>query len=240
MKRFVLLLSLISLIIFSSLTIYFNSYLFDDELNAKTVFINAPRLLYWGSRGDDVKEVQRRLKNWGYYTGSVDGIYGEKTYRAVRLFQQKNGLTVDGVVGPKTAAALGIYLGSTTSKSTSESQNRDDNIYLLGRAVYGEARGEPYIGKVAVAAVILNRVESPKFPNTIAGVIYQPGAFTAVSDGQINLTPDEEALRAARDAMNGWDPSYGSLYYWNPATATSKWIWSRTKVIEIGKHWFGN
>ena len=243
MRKVVLFTSVLALIIFSSLTVYINYDVSKNEdLDTKAVFKAAPRILYWGSRGEDVKEVQTRLKNWGYYTGRVDGIYGEKTYRAVRLFQQKNGLSVDGVVGPKTAAALGVRLGggTATRAATSQSQGREDNVYLLGRAIHGEARGEPYVGKVAIAAVILNRVDSPKFPNTIASVIYQPGAFTAVSDGQINLTPNEEALKAARDALNGWDPSYGCLYYWNPATATSKWIWSRKKVIEIGKHWFGN
>lgn len=198
----------------------------------------APRILYWGSTGQPVKDVQYRLRQWGYYEGDVDGIYGSRTYRAVRRFQRNNNLSVDGIVGPKTASAIGIRLDNAGSVAASTS--RDDNVYLLGRAIHGEARGEPYIGKVAVAAVILNRVDHPSFPNSIAGVIYQPGAFTAVSDGQINLAPDDESLRAARDALNGWDPSYGCRYYWNPATSTSKWIWSRKVIIKIGKHWFGN
>ncbi|EOD01682.1 spore cortex-lytic enzyme [Caldisalinibacter kiritimatiensis] len=242
MKKVVLFISILALISLSIYTFYIDNSLENiaenKNLEAYAEKLTAPRLLYWGTRGDDVREVQRRLRNWGYYDGAVDGIYGPRTYSAVREFQRKNGLAVDGVVGPQTAAALGIYLGPTQG-TTSRGVSRNDNVYLLARAVHGEARGEPYIGKVAVAAVILNRVEHPKFPNTIASVIYQPGAFTAVSDGQINLAPDDESLKAARDALNGWDPSYGSLYYWNPATSTSRWIWSRNVIIKIGKHWFG-
>ena len=180
----------------------------------------------------ETRLVQQKLKNWGYYTGNVDGIYGSKTRSAVRLFQQKNGLAVDGIVGPKTAAAIGF-----TIKSDDNSVSNND-LYLLAKCVYAEARGEPYEGQVAVAAVILNRVESASFPNTISGVIYQPGAFTAVSDGQINLSPNDTAYKAAQDALNGWDPTYGCLYYYNPATATSSWIWSRQTVVTIGKHVF--
>lgn len=180
----------------------------------------------------ETRLVQQKLKNWGYYTGNVDGIYGSKTRSAVRLFQQKNGLAVDGIVGPKTAAAIGF-----TIKSDDNSVSNND-LYLLAKCVYAEARGESYVGQVAVAAVILNRVESEKFPNTIAGVIYQPYAFTAVSDGQINLEPDQTAYNAARDALNGWDPTYGSLYYYNASTATSSWIYSRKTVVTIGNHVF--
>lgn len=202
-----------------------------------------PKILYWGSTGQEVKDVQWKLLQWGYYNSAVDGIYGTLTFNAVKKFQSKNGLGVDGVVGPETAAALGLYFGEAggdVGGGDTAGVSRDDDIYLVARAIHGEARGEIYVGKVAVAAVILNRVEHPSFPNTIASVIYQPGAFTAVSDGQINLKPDAESLKAARDAMNGWDPTYGCRYYWNPATATSKWIWSREVVIKIGKHWFGN
>ncbi len=199
-------------------------------------------ILYWGSTGNKVSEVQSKLKQWGYYDGPIDGHYGAKTFEAVKHFQRKNGLSVDGMVGSQTAAAMGITLDggvppSSYQPSRAGGDNRGD-VYLLARAVYAEARGEPYIGKVAVAAVILNRVRSPSFPNTIAGVIYQPGAFTAVSDGQISLAPDDEALRAARDALNGWDPTYGAIYYYNPAIATSSWIWSRPVHIVIGKHKF--
>lgn len=179
------------------------------------------------------KQIQTKLKRWGYYTGAVDGIYGPKTKQAVRYFQSKNGLAVDGIVGKKTAAAMGLSLSPSSSSSISSS-----DLNLLARCVYAEARGEPYTGQVAIAAVVLNRVKSPSFPNTISGVIYQPWAFTAVNDGQINLTPNDTAYKAAQDALNGWDPTYGCIYYYNPATATSSWIWSRKVVLKIGKHNF--
>lgn len=195
-----------------------------------------------GSRGTVVKTIQTKLKRWGYYTGSVDGIYGAKTKSAVQYFQRKNGLTADGIVGNATAKAMGITLsgsGTTSSANTTKpSSISNSDLYLLSCCVYGEARGESYTGKVAVAAVILNRVASSKFPNSISGVIYQAGAFTCVSDGQINLGTNDECTRAAQDAMNGWDPSGGALYYFNPATATSKWIWSRPQIVTIGKHIF--
>ena len=188
----------------------------------------------YGSRGEEVKKIQQKLKNWGYYNGTVDGVYGSKTVEAVKQFQRKNGLTADGIAGTKTLNALGINTGSGTS---SKSSNNSD-LNLLSHLVYGEARGEIYKGQVAVAATVLNRVADSRFPNTIAGVIYQSGAYTAVSDGQINLSPDTNAKKAAQDAINGWDPSLGSIYYFNPNTATSKWIWSRPQVITIGKHIF--
>lgn len=187
----------------------------------------------------NIKAVQTALKNAGYYKSTVDGAWGTKTMCAVMAFQSDKGLTVDGVVGASTERALGISLvnGGTSSNVTAGNISQSD-LTLLARAVHGEARGEPYTGQVAVAAVILNRVKSSKFPNTISGVIYQAGAFTAVSDGQINLTPNESAYSAARDALGGWDPTGGCLYYYNPATATSKWIWSLTVHIRIGKHNF--
>ena len=194
-----------------------------------------------GSTGAVVKTIQTKLKRWGYYTGAVDGIYGAKTKSAVQYFQRKTGLTADGIVGNATAKAMGITLsgGSTsTGTTTNPSSISNSDLYLLSCCVYGEARGESYTGKVAVAAVILNRVKSSKFPNSISGVIYQQGAFTCVSDGQINLGTNDECTRAAQDAMNGWDPSGGALYYFNPATATSKWIWSRPQIVTIGKHIF--
>ncbi len=181
------------------------------------------------------KTVQTKLKRWGYYTGSIDGIYGAKTKAAVKSFQRKNGLTADGIVGPKTAAALGMTISGSSSSGTSQSSN---DLHLLAKCVHAEARGEPYTGQVAVAAVILNRVKSSSFPNTISGVIYQPYAFTAVNDGQINLSPNSTAYKAAQDALNGWDPTYGCLYYYNPKTATSSWIWSRQTVVTIGNHIF--
>ena len=190
----------------------------------------------YGSRGSEVRTIQEKLKRWGYYTGGVDGIYGSLTVSAVKKFQQKNGLTVDGIAGTKTLRAMGIYSSSSSSSGSSSTNSNDLN--LLSRLVYGEARGEPYNGQVAVGAVIMNRVKSSKFPNTIAGVIYQRGAFDAVSDGQINLNPDSTAKKAAQDALNGWDPSYGAIYYFNPSTATNKWIWSRPMTVTIGKHRF--
>lgn len=190
----------------------------------------------YGSSGQTVKNIQTKLKRWGYYNGSIDGIYGSQTRQAVRYFQSRNGLSVDGIVGTKTANAMGITLTGTAS--TSQGGYSSSDVYLLAKLIYGEARGEPYTGQVAVGAVVLNRVKSSKFPNTISGVIYQPYAFTAVDDGQINLTPNETAKAAARDAMNGWDPTNGCLYYYNPSTATSKWIWSRPIVTTIGRHNF--
>lgn len=183
----------------------------------------------------DIKEVQKRLKKWGYYTGAVDGINGPQTIAAVKKFQKKYGLTQDGVVGPLTAKKMGITLSSKASSSSTYNSN---DRYLLAKVVYAEARGEVYTGQVAIAAVVLNRVKDSRFPNTIAGVIYQPWAFTAVNDGQINLEPNQKAYQAADDALNGWDPTYGSVYYYNPATATSKWIYTTKKVTQIGKHVF--
>ena len=188
----------------------------------------------YGSRGTEVRTIQEKLKRWGYYSGSVDGIYGSQTVSAVKSFQKKNRLTVDGIAGTQTLKAMGI----TSSSSSSSSSNNSSNVNLLARVVYGEARGEPYTGQVAVAAVVLNRVKSSKFPNSISGVVYQSGAFDAVADGQINMTPDTTAKKAAQDALNGWDPSYGAIYYFNPSTATNKWIWSRPMTVTIGKHRF--
>lgn len=192
-----------------------------------------------GSTGSLVREIQQKLKDWGYYKGSVDGIFGNRTMYAVQDFQKKHGLTPDGVVGPATAAKLGVNLNRASSgTSGGSSSTGSNNVYLLAQLVHGEARGEPYIGQVAVAAVVLNRVDSAQFPNSIAGVIYQPGAFTAVSDGQINLAPDQNALRAARDALNGWDPSNGSLFYYNPAKTSNKYMLSKPVLLVIGEHNF--
>ena len=189
----------------------------------------------YGSTGSEVRTIQDKLKRWGYYTGNVDGIYGSQTVTAVKKFQQKNGLAVDGIAGPKTLNAMGIMSSSSSSGSTSSNSSA---VNLLARLIYGEARGESYTGQVAVGAVVLNRVKNSSFPNTIAGVIYQKGAFDAVADGQINLTPNSTAIKAAQDALNGWDPSYGAIYYFNPSTATNKWIWSRPMTVTIGKHRF--
>ena len=187
-----------------------------------------------GSRGSTVRTIQTKLKNWGYYTGSIDGIYGAKTKEAVKYFQRKNKLTVDGIAGAKTLSAMGIY----ENNSSTSSNYSDADVALLARLIYGEARGESYVGQVAVGAVVMNRIKSASFPNTMAGVIYQSYAFTAVDDGQINLAPDATAKKAAQDAMNGWDPTYGALYYYNPRTATSAWIFSRKTTVTIGNHVF--
>jgi len=187
----------------------------------------------YGSRGDEVIKIQTKLKRWGYYNGNIDGIYGSQTLAAVRWFQSKNGLAVDGIAGPKTLAAMGIF-----SSSSSNTTNSSSDLNLLARLVHAEARGEPYTGQVAVASVVLNRVKSSSFPNSVAGVIYQSGAFSVVNDGQINLTPNATAKKAAQDAINGWDPSYGAIYYFNPKTATNKWIWSRPVTVTIGNHRF--
>lgn len=192
-------------------------------------------VLKMGSSGSQVRTLQTKLNNWGYNAGKVDGIFGSSTREAVKRFQRKNGLTADGIVGAKTAAALGMTI---SSGSSSNSSYNSSDVYLLAKCIYAESRGEPYLGQVAVGAVILNRVRSSSFPNSISGVIYQPYAFTAVSDGQINLEPNSTAYSAARDAMNGWDPTNGCLYYYNPATATSSWIWSREVRLTIGKHKF--
>ncbi len=197
----------------------------------KPTFSNAEATSVYAATAD-IKEVQTRLKKWGYYTGAVDGINGSKTIAAVKKFQKKYGLTQDGIVGPLTAAKMGINVSKSQSSSTYNSNDR----YLLAKVVYAEARGESYTGQVAIAAVVLNRVRDSRFPNTVSGVIYQPWAFTAVNDGQINLEPNNKAYQAADDALNGWDPTYGSVYYYNPKTATSSWIRSTRYVTTIGNH----
>ena len=193
-----------------------------------------------GSKGSDVVKVQQRLIKYGYLDGSADGRYGEATRQAVLYFQRKNGLTQDGRVGPATAAALGVTLsgGSSSVSASSSSSYVSSDHRLLAKLVYAEARGEPYKGQVAVAAVVLNRVASSSFPNTVSGVIYQSGAFTCVSNGSINNTPDSNCIRAALDALNGWDPTGGCLYYYNPKTAKDQWIFSRTVQTVIGNHSF--
>jgi len=201
-------------------------------LNLSVITDNSSRetLSYYGSSGKEVIEIQKRLKAWGYYRGPIDGKYGYQTYQAVRYFQSKNGLKVDGIAGKQTLYALGLPTGTSSTTNS--------NIDLLARLIHGEARGEPYEGMVAVGAVVLNRVADSRFPNTIAGVIYQKGAFDVVTDGQINLPPNDTSYKAAQDALNGWDPTYGCIYYYNPATATSKWIWSRPIIVKIGNHNF--
>ena len=187
-----------------------------------------------GSRGERVALIQQRLKDWGDYQGAVDGVFGRGTYNAVVRVQRRSGLTADGRVGRKTAAALGVSLTGTVSAAL----YRESELSILARLVSGEARGEPYIGQVAVAAVVLNRVRSDDFPDTVSAVIFQPGAFDAVWDGQFDMPPTDSALRAARDAMNGWDPTGGCTYYYNPSTATNAWIWTRDVQLTIGRHAF--
>lgn len=213
----------------------YNDFFTDRSFN-DTAF---SMIVKYGSKGQDVKNVQYQLRKWGYYKGNIDGIFGWKTRSAVIAFQKKNGLKADGIVGNATLKALGLPVKKAAAKATTRGAvSRNNEVYTLAAAINGEARGEPYIGQVAVAAVILNRVDDPRFPNTIAGVIYQPGAFTAVADGQMYLQPNDSAFKAARDALNGWDPSGGAMYYYNPAKATSKWIWSRPIIKVIGKHYF--
>jgi N-acetylmuramoyl-L-alanine amidase len=185
-----------------------------------------------GSTGSVVTQIQTKLSQWGYYSGEIDGIYGSKTEEAVEFFQSKNGLTADGMAGPKTLEALGI------TSDSSETGGNNADLDLLARLISAEARGEPYIGQVAVGAVVLNRMEHPSFPNTMSGVIYQSGAFTCMVDGQFNEPVDPGCYKAAQDALNGWDPSGGAIYYFNPETATSAWIWSRPLIVQIGKHRF--
>lgn len=182
-----------------------------------------------GSTGSTVREIQQRLSNWGYYSYTIDGIYGSRTVAAVKKFQSNNGLAADGICGSRTLSAMGISPGSSQSSV---------DIDLLARLISAEARGEPYAGQVAVGAVVLNRMEHPSFPNTLAGVIYQAGAFTCITDGQFDEPVADSAYRAARDAINGWDPSGGAIYYFNPDTATSSWIWSRPLICKIGRHRF--
>jgi len=190
-----------------------------------------------GSQGDTVREIQKALKNNGYYSGEIDGIYGENTKAAVKNFQRDCGLTADGIVGSKTMKYLGIDAGTSSSAGGYGSLSEAD-FNLLARIISAEARGEPYMGQVAVGAVILNRVEHPSFPNTISGVIYQPGAFSCLYDGQVNASVSDSAYKAAREAINGSDPSGGAIYYYNPVKSTNQWIFSRPVITVIGDHRF--
>ena len=202
------------------------------------VAVNRPSAVVYqnGSSGEDVRLIQTKLRRWGYYSGEVDGLYGSKTAAAVRFFQQKNGLQSDGICGPQTLAALGISKSQSASVSTS---GRENDLYLLARIISAEARGEPYQGQVAVGAVVLNRVKHPSFPNSVSGVIYQPRAFSSVSDGNFASTPiPDSARKAAQDALNGSDPTGGAIYFYNPAKSSSAWIFSRPVVLTIGDHVF--
>jgi len=229
------------------------AFQFHRSMQSEETFSKA--IVKYGASGKDVSELQGRLKYLGYYHGRVDGIFGWKTLSSVKTFQWKFGMKTDGIVGSKTKVKLweatkrwSPEMTMDKPKSTSVSSSgltnsnhfglSSNDLRIMANAVHGESRGEPYVGQVAVAAVILNRVKSPSFPKTVNGVIFQPGAFTAVADGQIWLTPDATSQKAVRDALNGWDPTGGCIYYFNPATATSKWIWSRPQVKTIGAHIF--
>lgn len=214
MKRYKVAFCVVSLL--AILSVFTISYF---GLNKKSV---------WAYDSSYIYSAQEKLKELGYYDGVVNGVYDDATVVAIKNFQADHGIYVSGAVGGVTANALGIYMSSQDS----------NDLYLLAKCIHAEARGESYVGKVAVGAVILNRVASPDFPDTIYGVIYQPWAFTAVHDGQIDLEPEAASYQAATDALNGWDPTYGCLYYYNPATASSSWIYSRETVVTIGKHIF--
>ena len=190
-----------------------------------------------GSSGSMVSQIQTKLKNWGFYNGTIDGVFGSATEKAVKAFQKNHGLTADGKVGPITLEALGLQDAASSANQGGNSQISGD-VNLLARLISAEARGEPYQGQVAVGAVVLNRMNHPSFPNTMSGVIYQNGAFTCIVDGQFNQPVADISLRAAREALNGADPSGGAIYYFNPSTATNKWIWSRPLICVIGKHCF--
>ena len=195
---------------------------------------NISTLSHYGSTGSEVRQIQQKLKSKGIYTGAIDGVYGAKTMAAVRTYQKYVGLTADGVAGANTLRQLGI----TASSAGGVGKFTASDLNLLARVISAEARGEPYIGQVAVGAVILNRVGHPSFPNTLAGVIYQPGAFTCLTDGQFNATISVSAKRAAQDAMNGWDPTGGAIYYYNPAKTSNQWMRSRPVTKTIGSHVF--
>lgn len=219
----------ISILLMVILSISVISVLYLETSNAQT--------LAWGSSGEDVRLAQSKLKQWGYLDGSIDGTFGQSTYDAVIKFQKANGLTADGAIGPQTRAALGMPVKTPqTTVPASRGVSRSDDIHLLARTIHAESKGEPYVGQVAVGAVILNRMRHPSFPNTMAGVVYQPCAFEPVKNGAINEAPSDSAYNAARDALNGWDPTGGAIYFWNPATATSQWIWSRKITLTIGEH----
>lgn len=219
--KMTVLLLVFAVAITSVITLYQNTKRYDS----------VSTLSRFGSRGEEVRKIQQKLKNWGYYSGAVDGIYGTQTQKAVRWFQQKNGLTVDGIAGPKTLAAMGISSSSSGAYSSND-------IYLLAKVIAAEARGEPYTGQVAVGAVVLNRVEHSSFPDTISGVIYQSGAFSCVTDSNWNVAPTDTAKKAAQDAINGWDPSGGAIYYYNPAKTSNKFMLSRPVIVVIGNHRF--
>lgn len=196
--------------------------------------------LYWGSSGNNVSQVQQRLANWGYYKGPIDGIYGATTFQAVSNFQRKNGLPADGIVGAQTWNAMGLGTAPAPSPAYQPTKgvSASNDTVLLARAIHAEAESEPYIGKVSVGAVLLNRVTSPLFPQTLSGVIYQGKALESVANGRVNSQPNDDSVRAATEALNGWDPTYGCLYFWNPSKPVNPWIWTRQIIVQYGSHVF--
>lgn len=206
----------------------------------KMYFVSTAPSLKMGDKGEEVKDMQQELENWGYYDGKVNGIFGSDTFESVLRYQRTFGLNANGIADQNTLLTMGLGQIAETGTAYAKATNVS-NEQLLARVINGEARGEPFEGQVAVGAVVLNRVKNSKFPKTLAGVVYQPGAFTAVADGQIRVAINSKStvVKAARASLAGWDPTNGCLYYWNPATATSKWIWSRKVHLKIGRHWFG-
>lgn len=188
----------------------------------------------YGSTGEEVRKIQKKLKELGYSIGTVDGIYGSRTKNAVIAFQKHCGIAADGIAGPKTL----LYLGLGSSSGSSSGKYTAADLNLLARLISAEARGESYTGQVAVGAVVLNRVAHSSFPDTISGVIYQNGAFSCVRDSNWYAAVTDSAKRAAKEAMNGWDPTGGAIYYYNPSTATSAWIRKRPITTYIGNHVF--
>ena len=188
-------------------------------------------LSQYGSRGNEVRKLQTKLKELGFYNGSIDGIFGNNTKKAVISFQKSKGLKADGIAGPKTLLYLGIDSGSQGGFTSND-------IYLLAKVIEGEARGESYKGQVAVGAVILNRVDHSSFPDSVSGVIYQSGAFDCVYDSNWKVEPSATARKAANDAINGWDPTGGAIYYYNPSKTSNQWIRSRPVITVIGRHYF--
>lgn len=194
----------------------------------------ASALSKMGSRSEEVRSIQQALKSRGYYKGNIDGIFGTATKNAVTAFQRDNGLKVDGIAGKETLKALNIADANLNSYGGYSSADYE----LLARIISAEARGEPYLGQVAVGAVVLNRIEHPSFPDTLSGVVYQRGAFSCLNDGQFYEPISDSAYKAASDAINGLDPSGGAIYYYNPAKSTNKWIFSRPVITTIGDHRF--
>lgn len=193
---------------------------------------NVEALSQVGSRGEEVRQIQTKLRNLGYFSGQIDGIYGTITRDAVKKFQEAKGLSVDGIAGPQTLSALGI------SSSGGSGQYSSSDVYLLAKVIAAEARGEPYVGQVAVGAVILNRIQHASFPDSMAGVVYQPGAFSCVYDSNWSTEPNASSKKAAQDAINGWDPCGGAIYYYNPAKTSNKWMRTRPVITTIGAHVF--